>query len=88
MASTRELVEGFKQKIASVKASLGQEGLNLNGINQEITSLENEKLTLVSHKEFLEKLKNKYDDIGESLNAVIYLDKLPKESVTGHGKII
>ena len=83
LASTRELVEGFKQKIASVKASLGQEGLNLNGINQEITSLENEKLTLVSHKEFLEKLKNKYDDIGESLNAVIYLDKLPKESVTG-----
>ncbi len=34
-------------------------------------------------REFLEKLKNKYDDIGESLNAVIYLDKLPKESMTG-----
>ena len=83
LASTRELVEGFKQKITSVKSSLEQEGLNLNGINQEITTLENEKLTLVSHKEFLEKLKNKYDDIGESLNAVIYLDKMPKESVTG-----
>ena len=83
LASTRELVENFKQKITSVKSSLEQEGLNLDGINQEITNLENEKLTLVSHKEFLEKLKNKYDDIGESLNAVIYLDKLPKESVTG-----
>ncbi len=83
LASTRELVESFKQKITSVKSSLEQEGLNLDGINQEITNLENEKLTLVSHKEFLEKLKNKYDDIGESLNAVIYLDKLPKESVTG-----
>jgi len=83
LASTRELVDSFKQKIASVKSSLEQEGLNLNGINQEITSLENEKLTLVSHKEFLEKLKNKYDDIGESLNAVIYLDKLPKENITG-----
>jgi len=83
LASTRELVDSFKQKIASVKASLEQEGLYLNGINQEITNLENEKLTLVSHKEFLEKLKNKYDDIGESLNAVIYLDKLPKENITG-----
>ncbi len=83
LASTRELVDSFRQKIASVKTSLEQEGLNLNGITQEITNLENEKLTLVSHKEFLEKLKNKYDDIGESLNAVIYLDKLPKESITG-----
>lgn len=83
LASTRELVDSFRQKIAGVKASLEQEGSNLNSINQEITNSENEKLTLVSHKEFLEKLKNKYDDIGESLNAVIYLDKLPKESVTG-----
>ncbi|MFA5351511.1 MAG: AAA family ATPase, partial [Candidatus Omnitrophota bacterium] len=83
LESTRELVDGLRQKIAAVKASLDQEGVNLNGINQEITSLENEKLTLVSHKEFLEKLKNKYDDIGESLNAVIYLDKLPRENVTG-----
>jgi len=83
LANTRELVDSFRQKIVNVKISLGQEGLNLNAINQEITNLENEKLTLVSHKEFLEKLKNKYDDIGESLNAVIYLDKLPKESVTG-----
>lgn len=83
LAGTRELVDSFREKIANVKASLEQEGLNLNGISQEITSLENEKLTLVSHKEFLEKLKNKYDDIGESLNAVIYLDKLPKENVTG-----
>ncbi|MDD5253322.1 MAG: AAA family ATPase, partial [Candidatus Omnitrophica bacterium] len=83
LASTRELVNSFSQKIASVKVNLEQEGLNLNEINHEITNLENEKLTLVSHKEFLEKLKNKYDDIGESLNAVIYLDKLPSESVTG-----
>ncbi len=83
LESTRELVDGLRQKIAAVKASLDQEGVNLNGINQEITNLENEKLTLVSHKEFLEKLKNKYDDIGESLNAVIYLDKLPRENVTG-----
>ncbi|MDP2044189.1 MAG: hypothetical protein Q8K15_03355, partial [Candidatus Omnitrophota bacterium] len=83
LENIRQLAEGFKQKISNVKISLQQEGLNLSGINQEITGLENEKLTLVSHKEFLEKLRNKYDDIGESLNAVIYLDKMPKESLTG-----
>lgn len=83
LADSRELVNEFRQKISNVKGSLEQEGLNLGAINKEIVDLGNEKLTLVSHKEFLEKLKNKYDDIGETLNAVIYLDKMPKESLTG-----
>ncbi|MDD5096941.1 MAG: AAA family ATPase [Candidatus Omnitrophica bacterium] len=80
---TRQILEDFKQKISDVKTSLQQEGLNLADINKRITDLENEKLTLVSHKEFLEKLRNKYDDIGESLNATIYLDKLPQDNLTG-----
>ncbi|MFA4988328.1 MAG: AAA family ATPase [Candidatus Omnitrophota bacterium] len=83
LASTRELVDSFRQKILGVKSNLEQESDNLNSVNQQITACENEKLTLVSHKEFLEKLKSKYDDIGESLNAVIYLDKMPQESLTG-----
>ncbi len=83
LAQTKTLVDEFNQKISDVKVSLQQEESNLNQINQEIIDLGNEKLTLVSHKEFLETLKNKYDDIGESLNAVIYLDKLPKEAITG-----
>jgi len=76
-------LSGLNQKLAQVKESINQEGLNLTNINSEISGLENEKLTLVSHKEFLEKLKTKYEDIGESLNAVIYLDKLPQEGVSG-----
>jgi len=83
LEDTRTQVAEFKQKISDVKASLAHEGLNLEEINQQIVSLGNEKLTLVSHKEFLEKLKSKYDDIGESSNAVIYLDKMPNESLTG-----
>ncbi|MFH1281232.1 MAG: AAA family ATPase [Candidatus Omnitrophota bacterium] len=83
LEDTRRQVAEFKRKIAEVKISLQHEGLNLEGINREIVRLGNEKLTLVSHKEFLEKLKSKYDDIGESSNAVIYLDKMPKESLTG-----
>ena len=76
-------LEELNAKISRVKENLDQEGANLNTINTEISTLENEKLTLVSHKEFLEKLKNKYEDIGESLNAVIYLDKMPRDSVSG-----
>ncbi|HNW40003.1 MAG TPA: AAA family ATPase, partial [Candidatus Omnitrophota bacterium] len=83
LEATRAQVSEFQQKISEVKASLQREGLNLEEINQEIVNLGNEKLTLVSHKEFLEKLKSKYDDIGESSNAVIFLDKMPKESLTG-----
>ena len=83
LAGTKVMVEEFKEKISGVKTSLKQEGLNLDQINKEIANLGNELLTLVSHKEFLEKLKSKYDDIGESLNAVIYLDKMPKENITG-----
>jgi len=83
LEATRIRVAEFKQKIADIKTSLEHEGLNLEEINKEIVSLGNEKLTLVSHKEFLEKLKSKYDDIGEASNAVIYLDKMPKESLTG-----
>ena len=83
LEETRSQVLEFKQKISEVKASLLQEGLNLEKINQEIVNLGNEKLTLVSHKEFLEELKTKYEDIGESSNAVIFLDKMPNESLTG-----
>ncbi|MCX5668702.1 MAG: AAA family ATPase [Candidatus Omnitrophica bacterium] len=83
LEDTRIQVAEFKQKISEVKTSLAHEGLNLEEINKEILSRGNEKLTLASHKEFLEKLKSKYDDIGESLNAVIYLDKMPNESLTG-----
>jgi chromosome segregation protein len=83
LEDTRSQVAEFKQKIFDLKASLLQEGLSLEEIKQEIVSLGNEKLTLVSHKEFLEKLKSKYDDIGESSNAVIFLDKMPKENLTG-----
>lgn len=83
LENIRQLVGDFKQKISNLKTNLQQEELNLSGIINEITGFENEKLTLVSHKEFLGELKSKYDDIGESLNAVIYLDKMPKESLTG-----
>ncbi len=83
LEETRVQVSGFKQRIADLKVKLSQEGLSLEEINREILDCGNQKLTLVSHKEFLEKLKTKYEDIGESSHAVIFLDKLPQESLTG-----
>jgi len=55
----------------------------LGGVNSGIANLEKQSLTLQSHKEFLNKLKTEYEDISESMNAVVYLDKLPSEKVSG-----
>jgi chromosome segregation protein len=79
----RKIVEGFNLKMLSIKSDLEKETQSLNDINSQILSIEKERLPLESHKEFLEKLKTKYQDIGESMNAVIYLDKLPSEKVSG-----
>jgi chromosome segregation protein len=70
-------------KINSTRYEQEQENLSLNNINVALDNLEKEKLTLQSHKEFLEKLKTKYEDISESMNAVVYLDKPPRDKVTG-----
>jgi chromosome segregation protein len=52
-------------------------------LNQEINDLENEGIALQSQREFLEKLKLKYEGISQSLNVVVYLDRRPKDNVSG-----
>jgi len=81
--SIKRAVEELNLKLACVKSSIEQEKSALTNIDLDIAKLEKEKLTLESHKAFLEKLKTKYEDIGEAFNAVIYLDKLPTENVSG-----
>ncbi|MCX5696208.1 MAG: AAA family ATPase [Candidatus Omnitrophica bacterium] len=81
--SVKAIVSDLLQKITAVKSDLEGEGLALSGINTEIEDLERQKLTLESHKEFLEKLKEKYLDTAETMNAVVYLDKLPTEKTSG-----
>ncbi len=75
--------EQLSLRISGVKEELDSEIKTLSERNQDIEGLERKKLSLVSQKEFLEKLKNQYDDISESMNALIYLDKLPDEKITG-----
>lgn len=80
------LEHDFKEmgfKTANVKDRLGAENGSLNGINSDIGNLEKEKLALESQKQFIEELKIKYEDISESMNAVIYLDKPPQERISG-----
>ncbi|MFA5145079.1 MAG: AAA family ATPase [Candidatus Omnitrophota bacterium] len=81
--SLKKVVESINLKTSGIKNDLEQEGLVLTNINADILGVERQRLALESQKEFLEKLKSKYEDIGEALNAVIYLDKLPSENMSG-----
>ena len=69
-------ITGRRQELDTETAALGS-------VSAELDALERQKLTLISQKEFLEKLKNQYEDITESMNAEIYLDKLPQEMIAG-----
>ncbi|MDD5254619.1 MAG: AAA family ATPase [Candidatus Omnitrophica bacterium] len=57
--------------------------VSLDEIKNTIEGLEKQKLSLSSKKEFLDKLRAEYEDISESMNAVIYLDKLPAKNTSG-----
>jgi len=73
----------LNQKISAVKNEAELEKTTLAQIKSSIEELERKKLTLESQKQFLEQLRTKYEDIGESMNATIYLDKLPAEKLGG-----
>lgn len=73
----------INKAISSSSSESAQESLSLEEIKKTIESLERESLALKSQKEFLEELKSKYDNIGECMNAVIQLDKLPAQEISG-----
>ncbi|MDI6758776.1 MAG: AAA family ATPase [Candidatus Omnitrophota bacterium] len=83
-------IEGLKNitgeinfKISQGKADLEEQLNFLNRVNSDIENIKRQKLALESHKEFMEKLKTKYEDIADSFDAVVYLNKLPNEKVSG-----
>ncbi|MFH1413910.1 MAG: AAA family ATPase [Candidatus Omnitrophota bacterium] len=81
--SLKKSSEALTAEIFGCKAELESETACLSNIDSKIQDFEKQIFTLQSHKDFLEKLKTEYDDIGESMNAVVYLDKLPSEKVSG-----
>ncbi|MFH1678740.1 MAG: AAA family ATPase, partial [Candidatus Omnitrophota bacterium] len=52
-------------------------------LNKDIQALGNENIALHSQREFLQELKLKYEGISQSLNAVMFLDKLPPDNISG-----
>jgi len=83
LSLAKEAVNLCLKDIDSARLSLNKEGEVLNTVNFDIDGLEKQKLTLESHKAFLEELKAKYLDKAETVNAVVYLDNIPKENTDG-----
>lgn len=73
----------LNNRIADFKKDLVTEILSVKSIDSDMEGMERQNVSLLSQKEFLGKLKSEYEGIGESMNAVIYLDKLPQEKVGG-----
>ncbi|MDD2751558.1 MAG: AAA family ATPase [Candidatus Omnitrophica bacterium] len=83
LASMESDFSQLSLKISELKTQIADEEQSLGSVISDIQNLENQSLSLASQKEFLEKLKSKYDDISEVMNAVVILDEPPKEKVSG-----
>lgn len=75
--------EELHRELGGRKGEFDRETATLATLNTELDSLEQKRMSLLSQKDFLEKLKSQYEDINESMNAEIYLDKLPQEKIAG-----
>ena len=73
----------LKTNSEKIKSEFDSLAANLNQITSELEALEKKSLSLESQKEFLEKLRTKYEDISESMNAFVFVDKLPSDKMSG-----
>ena len=90
LKSAQEAEDASQQKFLQQKEAC--QGLNqeLNssiqekeGLSLRLQNLENEKAALESQKEFLSTLKLRYENITESSPAVVYLDSLSNDKISG-----
>jgi len=82
LSKLQEAFDSFALKISGFKKESEDEKAVLSDINKKLLDTQNQKIALQSQKEFVEKLQTQYDGINESLNAMVYLDKLPAEDVS------
>ena len=75
--------DNCKAQYKGITQRIDKDAIDLETLNSEIQQLEKERAILFSQKEFLENLNLKYDEISESMNATILLDKIPKSNPTG-----
>ncbi len=82
-----EILEGdfrdLEARASEIKNRLELENSTLESLELNIAELERQKITLESHRAFLDTLKTKYEDISETLNATIFIDRLPQELTDG-----
>lgn len=76
-------IEDLKLKLSLSLQDQDTNKKEIASLKEKIQNLQNEKLSLESQKEFLEKLKLTYQDNPESLEAVILLNELPKNQTSG-----
>ncbi|MFH1640638.1 MAG: hypothetical protein ABIA66_01605, partial [Candidatus Omnitrophota bacterium] len=79
----KNVIQEMDLKMQDLDRQLKQEEGCLKQLNSDIDNLEKQRLALESQRRFLEELKTKYEDISESMNAVIYLDKTPAKDISG-----
>ena len=72
-----------KEEFENLKAVYENSLRDKEGLISSLQSLEIDKLTLESQKEFLETLKLKYENISESANATVLLDSFTSENISG-----
>ncbi|MCM8762846.1 MAG: hypothetical protein NC829_00490 [Candidatus Omnitrophica bacterium] len=69
--------------ISAARKELDNASQEFSEINKRIRELENLKLSLNSQKELIEKLMLKYQDASSTMNAIVLVDRLPEEEVSG-----
>jgi chromosome segregation protein len=70
-------------QISSLKEERSRRIKLIEVLKSEIGHLKEDRLRLLSQKEFIEKLKTAYEDINESMQATVYLDKQPQGPLSG-----
>ncbi len=75
--------EDKNNQYLKVKQKIETDTNDVDNLRGEIQDLEKQRAGLISQKEFLDNLNIKFKQIHESMNAVVLLDKEPKDDVSG-----
>ncbi|MFH1338873.1 MAG: AAA family ATPase [Candidatus Omnitrophota bacterium] len=81
--STKAELERINAEAAGVRQRRDSAQAAQDRLARDIQGLESGKIALQSQKEFLQELRLKYESIGQPMKAVLYLDNLPREDITG-----
>jgi chromosome segregation protein len=73
----------FSSKLAENKKEHAEENRSLEELKNAIQELEKTTAKLISQKDFLDKLKLKYEEEAQAMNAVVLIEGRPREKLSG-----